>query len=72
MNFARRLASISLFGVLVCSALAPTGYQVKTNHPRLLITDVPEVARRYPPSAVMLRRTGLFSHFVCAAMKWSM
>ena len=46
MNFARCVALIGLFGVLACSGLAQTGYQVKPNHPRLLITDVPEVARR--------------------------
>src|ERR1019366_7776454 len=46
MNFARRVAFISLFGALCCSGLAQTAYQVKTNHPRLLITDVQEVARR--------------------------
>ena len=46
MDFARRLASVSLFGALGCSGLAQAGYQVKPNHPRLLITDVSEVARR--------------------------
>lgn len=46
MNFARRIAFVSLFGALCCSGLAQTGYQVKPNHPRVLITDVPEVARR--------------------------
>jgi hypothetical protein len=46
MNFARRVAFISLFGALARSGLAQTGYQVKPNHPRLLIPDVPEVARR--------------------------
>jgi len=46
MNFARRVAFISLFAAFACSGLAQTGYQVKTNHPRLLISDVPEVARR--------------------------
>jgi hypothetical protein len=46
MNFARRVAFISLFGALACCGLAQTGYQIKPDHPRLLITDVPEVARR--------------------------
>src|ERR1039457_1018068 len=46
MNIARPIAFFSLFGALACSGLAQTGYQVKPNHPRLLITDVPEVARR--------------------------
>src|ERR1035438_2594873 len=46
MNYSRRVASIILFGALCCSGLAQTGYQVKPNHPRLLITDAAEVAQR--------------------------
>ena len=46
MTFARRVALISLCGALCCSGLAQTGYQVKPDHSRLLIQDVPEVARR--------------------------
>jgi hypothetical protein len=47
MNFAQRMTFVGLFGALVCRGLlAQTGYQVKPNHPRLLMTDVPEVARR--------------------------
>jgi len=46
MNFAQHIALVSLFGAFACSGLAQTGYQVNPNHPRLLITDVREVARR--------------------------
>src|SRR3974390_1538916 len=46
MNLARRVAFLSLFGALCCSGFAQTGYLVKPNHPRLLMTDVAEIARR--------------------------